>query len=221
MRALFCAAILASFAAPGYSWTPTPLSPVTIVYRFHGASSDSMLHEMRDEVGRLMQPSLLQPEWRKRADITGSDSFANLIVVDFQGQCRTGLGASRPLDALPADDQPLGKAHVVDGEVLPFVEIDCGRVQTLLHSTIWGRQTQNSDPALGRALGRVLAHELYHVLAGTMLHARTGIAKPSLSVNELVSSRLEFTADDIDRMKAPRERAPEVRMARRGPAFVQ
>jgi hypothetical protein len=209
------------FAAPGYSWTPTPSSSVTIIYRFQGASSPLMLREMRDEIGRLLQPSSLLPQWRKRAEVAGSDRFATLVVVDFHGPCGAGLGASQSPDAVPGDDRPLGKAHVVNGQVLPFVEIDCGRVQALLHSTLWGRQTQNSDPAFGRAIARVLAHELYHVLAGTMEHARTGIAKPSLSVNELIATRLEFTADDIDRMRTARERAPEVRIARRGPAFVQ
>jgi hypothetical protein len=226
MRALYCAAALALFAAPGYSWTPTPSSSITIIYRFQGPSSVPMLQEMREEVGRLMQPSLMRPEWREREEVTGSDRFSNLIVVDFRGPCRTGrsvssAGGSRVGDSAAEKDQPLGKAHVVDGEVLPFVEIDCGRVQALLHSTLWGRQMQNSDPALGRAFARVLAHELYHVLAGTMSHARTGVAKPALSVNDLVSTRLNFTAEDIDRMKAPRERTPEIRMARRGPAFIQ
>jgi hypothetical protein len=216
MRAVFCAAALALVGVPDYAWTTPPYSSVTIAYRFDGAPSNFVLQEMSDEVRRLMEPSSMYPEWRERAQVSSSASFSHLVVVDFRGQCR-----SAHLDSTQELDQPLGRARVVDGEVFPFVEIDCDRVQAFLRSTSWGRQNQNSDPALGRALGRVLAHELYHVLSGTMSHSQTGVARSSLSAFDLTSGRLSFTRDDINRMVSRRENVAEVRVAHRGPSFVQ
>jgi hypothetical protein len=200
MRALFCAAIFVSWLVPARSETRTPASSVTIVYRFDGPAPGFVLQEIKDEVRILMEPSAVRPNWRDRAGLTSSESFENLVVVDFHGRCRTGPG-----DSVSRDDQPLGRAQVVDGQVLPFVEVECGRVQRFLRTTLTGGREQNADVVLGRALGRVLAHELYHVLASTTLHSRNGIAKPELSGTDLSSLRFEFAPADLDRMKSPTE----------------
>jgi hypothetical protein len=214
MRALFCAAAFVLSLVPAFCETVTPSSPVTIVYRFTGPTPEFVLQGIKDEIRVLMGPSSLRLEWQNRAEVTSSDTFENLVVVDFHGRCSTG-----PSDPVASQDQTLGRAQVVDGEVLPFVEIECGRVQAFLHSALW-RQNQNSDLAFGRALARVLAHELYHVLAGTTSHSRSGIAKPELSGNDLISNRLEFEPSDVDRMKSPQERSLPVRLARRDLRFV-
>ncbi len=216
MRALFCAAAFALCLAPAFSETRTPLSPVTLVYRFDGPTPELVFQQVQIETRALMEPSSYLPDWRSRAGLTSSDSFENLVVVDFHGRCRTG-----PRDVVVEQDQALGRAHVVNGVVLPFIEIECGRVQAFLRSTLRGGQEQNSDLALGRALARVVAHELYHVLAGTMSHSRSGIAKPALSGNDLVSPRLAFTSGELDRMRAPQDHPPEVHVARGGLEFVQ
>jgi len=90
----------------------------------------------------------------------------------------------------------------VDGKVLPFSDVECDRVRASIRSAN-GRQL--SDLVLGRALARVLAHELYHVLARTPTHARAGLAKRSLSGIELSSDRLELKFADVNRMKAARD----------------
>jgi hypothetical protein len=216
MRALFCAAALTLCVVPGgYSETRTPSFPVTIVYRFDGPTSAVAFGEMEDEIQAVMGSTSLRPEWRNRAEVTSSDRFEKLVVVDFHGRCRTGPGGS-----MGKEDQPLGWAQVADGKVLPFIEIECGRVQASLPSTLW-RQNQTSDLTLGRALARVLAHELYHVLAGTTSHSRSGIAKPALSGYDLTSSRLVFTPAEVDRMMSAQEPPSVVRVARGGPEFVQ
>ena len=160
---------------------------------------------MRSELRALMAPSRIQPEWRDRATVTASDSFDNLVVVNFHGQCRMDFG--HPLTEV---GQPLGWTHVMDGKILPFADIQCDRVRASLASDAPGSRGQHSDVTLGRALALVLAHELYHILARTTSHAKDGIAKPALSGAELASRRLAFTRADLDLMKSPRERAPAV-----------
>ena len=48
-------------------------------------------------------------------------------------------------------------------------------------------------PRLGRALGRVLAHELYHIFANTTKHARAGIAKSCYTAPELLADEFHLT----------------------------
>ncbi len=216
MRALFCAAVLVLSAAPVFSGTSATSSPVTIVYQFNDPAPAFLLQGIKDEIERVLEPSSLLLQWRDRNDVSGSDSMSNLVVVDFRGQCQKERVVSAP-----NADLPLGRARTINGEVLPFIEIDCGQVQSFLHSSLAARPGQNSNLNLGRALARVLAHELYHVLAGTMVHSRTGIAQSSLSVNDLVSSRLDFAPTDAALLKYPHDRTSEVVIARRGPAYIQ
>jgi len=200
MRALFCATALLLCLVPGFSQTKTPSFPLTILFRFDGPTSDAGFQEMRRELRLLLAPSNVQLHWRDRTTITASDSFDRLVVVDFHGQCRMETGY-----ALLEEDQPLGWTHVMDGEILPFADVQCDRVRASLHSARWGSPNQHSDLTLGRALARVLAHELYHILAHTTSHAPGGIAKRALSGDELASSRLTFTRADLDLMKSPRQ----------------
>jgi hypothetical protein len=43
-----------------------------------------------------------------------------------------------------------------------------------------------------RALGRVVAHELYHTIARTTAHSQTGLARPTLSPAELTESDISL-----------------------------
>jgi hypothetical protein len=202
MRAPYCAIALLLCLVPGFSQTKAPSSPVAILFRFDGSTSEAGFQEMRRQLQVLMGPSNVQPIWRNRASLTASDSFDRLVVVDFHGQCR--MEASH---ALSNEEQPLGWTHVADGKILPFADVQCDRVRASLYSALSGRRNQHSDLALGRALALVLAHELYHILARTTSHAQGGIAKRALSGAELASSRLAFTRADLDLMKSPREQA--------------
>jgi hypothetical protein len=44
----------------------------------------------------------------------------------------------------------------------------------------------------GRAIARLLAHEIYHIVAQTREHTRAGIAKEHFSANDLLAEHFEF-----------------------------
>jgi hypothetical protein len=58
-----------------------------------------------------------------------------------------------------------------------------------------------SDLLLGRALGRVLAHEVYHILAKTTGHGRAGVAKSALSGRQLIADRIAFDEHDLRKLR--------------------
>jgi hypothetical protein len=62
---------------------------------------------------------------------------------------------------------------------------------------------QVESPILGRALGRVIAHELYHIVGQTAEHHDTGVAKAVFSIRDLKNPRFEFDAWSLDRMRLP------------------
>lgn len=186
-RAMICAIIAAVFAACGFTQTPAASSTLTILFHFDSAHSQAAFAETQRELGALMEPAGFRLEWRDRDGVTGSDSFADLAVVDFRGRCLMEAVAP-PLDA----GEPLAKTHVTDGKVLPFSEVHCDQVRASLHSAGGSHAAPQSNLILGRAMARVLAHELYHILTRTMTHQSRGIAKRSMSPEYLVSDQLDF-----------------------------
>jgi Zn-dependent peptidase ImmA (M78 family) len=50
-------------------------------------------------------------------------------------------------------------------------------------------------------MGRVLAHELFHVFANTYKHGHDGVGKTIYSRKDLVAEALEFDAQEAQRIQ--------------------
>jgi len=53
-----------------------------------------------------------------------------------------------------------------------FIDVFCDRTAMVLSEHMQGVGCVGSQSSLGRALGRVLAHEFYHVVARTDAHGK-------------------------------------------------
>ena len=76
--------------------------------------------------------------------------------------------------------------------VAPATHVDCERVRTFLQTALLVYRPQDRERAYGRALGRVLAHELYRVFGDTPKHAARGVAKESYTVEDLLAADFQF-----------------------------
>jgi len=86
---------------------------------------------------------------------------------------------------------------VSDGMVLPFSDVDCDAIRGFLQKQLLSTPEAEREETFGRALGRVLAHELYHVLAGTSNHGACGVAKSGYTVGDLVAREFVFEAAEL------------------------
>lgn len=159
------------------------------------STPDGVLKAFRGETERVLPIPGLDIQWRRAGDDPGAESFDRLIVIRLVGECNPrGISASR-------ETGPLGVTHVSDGRILPFVEADCGRIvrasQRLRRVPFRLRAEE-----LGRAIGRVIAHEVYHVLSASSQHDCQGLSKPSLTAVELFFPGIGFVPAALDRMAA-------------------
>lgn len=150
---------------------------------------------MKNELEVILKDSGIRIDWRNHADLVASESFANLVVARFRGKCRV-----EPAAWLIDERGPLGSTYTSDGSMLSFSEIECDKVRSSLRGSMWGGDYSRSDRLFGRALARVLAHELYHMLTGSQSHADSGVARRALSGSDLLSDRLLLTRAELDRM---------------------
>jgi hypothetical protein len=199
---LFC---LLAGVFPGRSETRgATFAPITLYTQFQQAPPDDVLEALRDEVETIMAPIGLRFEWRDLAQAGGHEVSAELAVVSFKGRCDTaGLVLHSKFEAA------LGWTHVSDGQILPFTDVSCDRVRDFGQSGLLSYRVEERHEKYGRALGRVLAHELYHIFANTMRHG-SGVSKESYSVQDLLSDDFQFHAKESRMLRASRPKPAPV-----------
>jgi len=190
--ATFFAALLAILCAPA---PVMAASAVTLVLQFDQAYSAQLLTEMEREVASIVRESGIRVAWRLRADVRSSESFESLVVVHFRGACTIDL------DAAPDDRRYYAFTYVSGGAVLPFSEVECDKIGNSIRTVIPRRQWGEREALLGRALGRVLAHELFHMLAKTQHHAAEGVTKSDLSPAQLIADKLGMARVDLEKLR--------------------
>ena len=162
----------------------------TAVYTaFQQEPPELVLDSMKQEVGAIMSPGGLRLNWRSLKGVDGTEVFSELAVAKFRGNC-DGSGG------LPGASQPhaLAWSHVSEGVVIPFADVDCDRIESFLRTKLVTMEPANRQKVFGRAVGRVLAHELYHIFARATGHGTRDVDKPYYTVAELVED--DFGFDD-------------------------
>jgi hypothetical protein len=169
---------------------------VTLYTEFQQTPPDSVLDAIEDELEAIMSPAGLHFVWHPLTD-AGGRVAAQLAVVHFRGECdAAGL---RPESRLPG---PLGWTHISDGEILPFIDINCEGIRIFVQRDLICVRNADREKAFGRGVARVLAHELYHLLANTRIHASSGIAKAYYSVGELLAETFQFGRKECESLRS-------------------
>ena len=193
---LFC---LMLGVLPGFGKDrPQGAVPITLYTKFEQTTSPEVVAAMREEVANIMEPIGIAFEWRNLADATGSEVSVELAVITFKGACTT-VALSPHTRGNPG---ALGWTHVSDGIILPFSEVDCDRIRTFMQRELLAREPAIRSMLFGRAVGRVLAHELYHIFANTSHHGSCGVGKGAYSVQELISNDFRFEDKETEILRA-------------------
>jgi hypothetical protein len=157
---------------------------------------------MEKEAGDLLKSAGVSLDWRLLRQNHGVDSFAGLVVLKFRGECRVDTWSKLASDfGSIGEVETLGATRVDRGHVLPYTEVQCDQVRKALAYLKPSAGSKERQNALGLALGRVVAHELYHVLMRTTAHAKQGLAKATQSLQDLVSSDMGFGEDVSERIR--------------------
>jgi hypothetical protein len=168
---------------------------LAILMKFDRTPPAGVLESMQREVAAIFAPAGIQVAWRSLEDNDGREVFRHVVVVRFRGACNTNpsLAGLEPL----LEDAELAHALVRDGRALPFAEVHCDRVSAFLRP--WRKAGQAAT--LGIAMGRVIAHELYHMLTNTLTHAEGDLSKAHVSAEDLGSRGATFSSEEIELFK--------------------
>lgn len=186
---LLCFACASLFGATA---NVAPRNPLTVVLDIKDShySADS-LAAMKSETQRIFDKTGMTFDWRLKDELPPHAQFANVVVFTMVGTCRMDM-----TPVLFDERGPLAFTYSSDGEVLSFGEVQCDRIKASLqrsHEPALAVR-HHSNTAFGVALGRVVAHELYHMLSDEGVHTSDGVTSRSLTADQLVSGRLRLDA---------------------------
>jgi ABC-type Fe3+/spermidine/putrescine transport system ATPase subunit len=191
---IFTLALCATFAAP------IGTSPeVAVVLQVDETFSPQAWQAMEAESKRIAKQAGIRVRFVERSQ-AAAEQFTDLVVFRMKGKCE--------MDTTPAllDERgPFAWAFTADGNVLPFGEVKCDRVRESIKTALHPSDYRKADQLFGRALGRVVAHELYHMLANTKKHGKSGVAKDALSAQQLISEKLDFSMHERVTLEGKRD----------------
>jgi predicted nucleotidyltransferase len=179
-------------------------SSLTVLLDFQDAHASVPLKPLQRELQGILSDAHIRVNVKLKSALPDYAEFKELVVFKLKGHCTLdGL----PIAALSDERGPLAMTYSVDGEILPFGEVECDRLQRTVranpHSMGLFRQS-----AFNTALARVIAHEIYHMLACSNVHTKSGVTKESLSALELSSGALSFPAEAKRRLLS-KENGPD------------
>ena len=180
-----------------FAWLAVPLAfgeGITIVLDFQGPRSEQSVAEMKREFAGIMKDTAVRFDFRSRSQAS-QESLSDLVLVRFKGKC-----VLDPVGYLYDERGPMAFTYSTDGAVQPFSEVACDKVTSAVRSAMSGGDYANADLLLGRALGRVLAHEVVHMLAKSGAHGHTGVARTALSGSQLIAPELRLEPEDLERI---------------------
>jgi hypothetical protein len=206
LLAVFC--LLNLVVQVGWAVSDGPANSTIAVYLRQEASQPSHpLEYMKREFTRAMLAAGYRVEWLNSPSNTEAST---LVVVDLRDSCGFPARTSPPRTNA-AESSELASTAVSYGVVLPFSWLNCGNLTRTLAPALSGENGERRDFLYGRAMARVLAHELYHILANTTDHARDGVAKPCFTARDLVTEHFEFEQSTLAKLRAkPLDGATEI-----------
>jgi len=202
MRSVAMLVLLTVFAFSGVeaaAQTHTAMVPVTVVLDFEQAKHSVPLETVQAELQKLLGDSKLNVKLRLRQELPADPQLGELVVFKMRGRCTP---APLPVGALSDERGPLAMTYTTDGEILPFGEVECDHVRQSLERVLGKANDERHTNAFGLAVARVMAHEIYHMLADSKAHTKTGVTRESLSPTQLSQASLIMPDEARTRLQA-------------------
>ena len=164
-----------------------------LLTQFDQRPSTSVVRAMEREIDALYRDVPVSIGWHELSGYHSRVIAPRLVFIYFKGDCR----APRLPPRQSMEGLALAGISRVDGRMLPVVTVDCDRTAGYIWPSMSGAARANGDAAFGRALARVLAHELYHYLTGAAKHTRSALFRASIPASSLLSRELRFMPEEV------------------------
>lgn len=178
-----------------------PPSTDILVYLAVEANQPAIpVNYMKRELSTLMQAAGFRVIWGDIHNPGKDGQVSNLVVLQLHGVCGLPPGSYR-LEEAVASGASLAETSVSSGNVLPFSRVNCANLTRMIGPSLSMEAGAQRDFLYGRAMARVVAHELYHVEMGSRDHGHDGVAKERFKVADLLDDSFGFDTVALARLR--------------------
>jgi hypothetical protein len=132
------------------------------------------------ELQRLMDDLGMRAQFVSLEDATRRSFSGRIVVLRMTEDTAV---SRRTLSAVP--DTALAWTHAPDGAITPFGMVDLGALRRFLRARSHSGFDHHDALRFGRALARVSAHEIFHMITRSQEHSPRGLMQASLTVDDL------------------------------------
>lgn len=183
---------------------------VAIFYSFETTPSEDAMLQMKQELYRILAPSGMHLVWRQINENQGNETFPEVLVLRFRGSCEMSApminGELGPESAV----HELAETQRSEGRMLPFGEVECDQLRRYLIPTVSSDRPVVRNMIFGRAMARVVAHEMFHMLIGATVHAKQGIFRAAHSRDDLTAKTFDFGRPELAKLKDWADRSARI-----------
>jgi hypothetical protein len=202
LRGCACLAIAALLSASADAAGPEVATRIRVVLAIENAPDDPYVRRMIAEASAIWHPYGISVVLSSTNDVGPGDV---VLAVSLMPLPPDAAGDRRAVSHALETGGRLGAIRFCDGGAPePVITLDSAAVRALL-ATTRARVWQGSPATVGRALGRVLAHEIGHFLLAFPAHTQSGLMRASFNAWELSElARWSFALDAalLDRLRA-------------------
>jgi hypothetical protein len=166
---------------------------VGVFLDFDQLPSSSIVQAMQREVSAVLAETGARFSWIILRTETAAETFDELAVLRFRGNCRAGRFTGAP----NSNRITLGSTEIASAGVTSYSNVECDQLQSCLSGMLGTFCPSDRDGVYGRALGRVVAHELYHILGRTTHHTHHGVARAMQSPFDLVKQDYQIDREAL------------------------
>lgn len=148
--------------------------------------------ELVRELGELLAPAGVRVDVQDSAPVNWLGTSVAVAYVTLHGVCPVEV-ARFSMPALGA----LGWVARIDGVVQPFIHVDAGAAAAHIGPLFVRGQEALARMLLGRALARVIMHELLHWLTQSAEHGEGPLFQPAVSASTLIAAGVGLVESEV------------------------
>jgi hypothetical protein len=155
---------------------------VGILVDFEQKPAPEFLKQVRSEVEHFFRPSGVRLEWHTKVG-KGMGTFDRVVRITVRGRCGISYAGKQGLEEGVVH---LGWTVFEDGEATSQVVVDCDRIAQIAGHTLgWYGNPGMLYLHYIRLAGRVVGHEMLHVLLDTSAHSDSDLNRRVLRLDDL------------------------------------
>jgi hypothetical protein len=177
------------FTSAAFAESPIPHTSHTtmVVFTDHSMEDDQWsalvreLHRSEVRLEKTAQELAGGLEVLRGRDLVAGVSVDVVMSVSIMGDCTLMPGPRRLVSGA------LGWVKRVDGEIQPFIHVNCERIVEMLSPQALGMNHERRNTVMAEAIARVIAHEWIHIAKQEAGHEKKGVMQSQFQVSDLLA----------------------------------